>query len=183
MIERMNKHQALDFARHIIPWIQAETKLTRNGMALPTMHVVDDVEAFIADMAEECGARSACDSPSQDIIPRNSLSTAGAYERVMNVLVLRAKMAKQFSNDNNGELDRVYKESVIVHELTHYLQNANKTLRHGNIPQCELQAYMTQMRYVRSQGVDPGIFMLTPEYIMVICGMMDIKDLKQNKGR
>lgn len=155
--------QALDFARHIIPWVQEHSKLQRKGMKLPEIQMLDDVEGFI----RQHGNEQSYNHTHQPKELRQHLETRGAYSPELNLLLLSTEDNPTAFEDIN----RLYRESVIVHELTHFLQNANGLLRQETVPECEMHAYAIQAHYLASNGINVEPFNLTPEAIMIVSGM------------
>lgn len=56
--------------------------------------------------------------------------------------------------------------SILVHELTHYLQDMNGTLNFEDHRAAEQQAYSTQFTYLKfKEHVEPEAFGMTPERV------------------
>lgn len=144
----MTSDQIKDFAVHVLPWIEKATKLSRNGKPLPSFHAMN---------GEELNDMIALHDPRHDA----DTVSAGGYSPELNKMLIDVTA-------HDG--DWTYIKSIIVHELTHFLQGAQSPslLDPKDRMNTELMAYTVQGAWLKyEKGLDPASFGLTKSSVIM----------------
>lgn len=141
----MNADEVRDFANHVLPWIEKATGLDRKGKPLPEFVVLahDELNKFI----------------SKNDPAHSSARASGGYSPDLNKMLVDVTA-------RNGDWN--YIKSIIVHELTHFLQDANGMLDPSFRLKSELMAYTVQGAWLKyEKGIEPAHFGLTKESVIM----------------
>lgn len=142
----MNSDNIRDFALFILPWVERATGMKRKeGFPLPEFVAFSDNEelnSYINSHDPDHGGGQA----------------AGGYSPDLNRLIVDVSA-------RNGDWN--YVKSIIVHELTHYLQHMNNKLDRNFRMKAELEAYVTQGSWLKyEKGIDPRVYGMTRESVI-----------------